>query len=272
MKNELAMRLLSRCRLTPRVARRQILALSSFEQGLFRPDLCSSAEPIRTPFEDSDIDEPVRWLSDPAGTFMYRTGKPMRSRGVIWNHTHPVPVGKDDSGKPYRFPHPERIFLNYWTSSFDGEWIRKTGIGKVQSFVTEMFQAAGADFGLLTSHADLDAKNYLVLHRGKTISKRYRGLDPALGVPGLYWMNLFSPRLAQWLGLERLPGELDIIKRFSSDGVLLQFGESPEECRSPEILHRQQRSIDLLGQQRFFDIHRPDRELEHPDWPPMSSE
>jgi hypothetical protein len=249
MKNELAMVLRSRRTLTQSVAREQITALSEFGDGLMRPDKCSEFEPIRTPFDPADISKPIQWLAKPHGEFFYRKGRPVYASGEMWNLTHSPTA---------RFPSP--LFTSKWTGSFDGKWVGRIGVEKVEAFVVEMFRVTGSDFGLLTSEIDLKAKNTIAT------SLSYKGLDPARGVPGLYWINFFSDAYADWLSLRELPRELAVLEKLAGGGVLLRFCESPDDCRGLEVLEKQRASMEWLGPQRFFDNRFPDRKLEAPDW------
>lgn len=249
MKNEIAMRFFSRRSLTESVAREQITALSDFSGGLMRPDKCSEVEPIKTPFEPDDISQPVQWLAKPHGEFFYRKGRPIHVGGAMWNLTRPAVA---------RFPSP--LFTNYWTGEFDGKWAVRVGIEKVEAFVLEIFQVTASDFAVLTSQIDLNTKNR------PADSYSYKGLDPAIGVPGLYWINFFSSAYAEWLGLRELPTELAVHEKLVGGGASLKFCVCPDDCRSLEVLQRQRAAIEWLGPQRFFDIRFPERKLEVPDW------
>jgi hypothetical protein len=249
MKNALEMVLLSRRSLTDVAARVQIKALSDFCGGLMRPEKCSEVDPIRTLFDPADISKPIEWLAQPFGEFFYQKGRPIHVSGQMWNL---------DRGPDSRFPSP--LFANYWTGQFDGRWAKKVGIEKIESFVSEMFRVTASDYSLLTSEVDLKAKNTAP----PIVS--YMGLDPATGVPGLYWINFFSDQYAKWLGLEELPKELAVREKLAGGGVLLKFCESPDDCRSLEVLQKQRTAIEWLGPQRFFDAHFPDRQQEVPDW------
>jgi hypothetical protein len=249
MKNELAMNMRSRRSLTDSLAREQITALSDFADGLMRPDKCSEFEPIRTPFDPADISKPIQWLAKPHGAFFYRKGRPVHITGEMWNLTH---------SSDARFPSP--LFINYWTGRFDGKWANRVGIEKVKDFVLEMFRVTGSDFGFLTGEIDLNAKNQ------PAPNCSYKGLDPALGVPGLYWITFFSDEYANWLGLRELPKELAALKELAGGGVALEFCESPDDCRTLEVLQKQRAAIDWIGPQRFFDIRFPDRKLDTPNW------
>ena len=153
-----------------------------------------------------------------------------------------------------------RRFSNYWTGRFDGKWAVHVGIEKVEDFVSEMFRVTGSDFALLTTGADRKAKNQ------GPMSYSYLGHDLALGVPGLYWTNLFSDDLAGWLGLSTIPKELAALKRLACGGWLLKFCESPDHCRDIDVLQKQRAAIEWLGAEKFFDIRFPDRKLDTPAW------
>lgn len=235
--------------MTESVAKEQITALSDFADGLMRPDKCGEFEPIRTPFDPADISKPIQWLAKPHGRFFYRKGRPTCVSGQIWNHTHPPTA---------RFPSP--LFTNYWTGQFDGYWARRVGVEKIEGFAMEMFRVTGSDFGFLTSEIDLNAKNQPAPRCS------YKGLDPATGVPGLYWINLFSAEYADWLGLGHFPKELAALKHLFNGSVSLKFCDSPDQCRDLEVLQKQRVAIEWLGPEKFFDIRFPDRKAETPDW------
>lgn len=243
------MRLFSRRTLAESVAREQIAALSNFASGLMRPDKWGEFEPIRTPFDPSDISECVRRLAKTGGGFFYRKGRPVYASGGMWNLTRP-PTARFPAGP----------FTNYWTGQFDGKWANRVGIEKVEDFLSEMFRVTASDFGLLTSEVDLKAKNT------NATSLSYKGMDLVTGIPGLYWLNFFSDVLARWLGLSDFPKELAASKSLAGGGVSLKFCESPEHCRDLEVLQKQTVAIEWLGPEKFFNIRFPDRKADTPDW------
>ena len=256
MKNELEMTLSSRRSLTESVAVEQITALSEFAYGLMRPDKASEFEPIKTPFDPADLRSPVQWLAKPQGEFLYRQGRPIHLSGEMWNRSLPPT-------SPFASP----LFSNYWTGRFDGQWAIHVGIEKVEEFVSEMFRVTGSDFALLTTGVDRKAKNQ------GPMSHSYQGHDLAFGLPGLYWINLFSDDLAGWLGLSSIPKRLAALKRLACGGWSLKFCESSDHCRDVDVLLKQRAAIEWLGAEKFFDIRLPDRKLNTPDWdhPPFRS-
>ncbi len=115
------------------------------------------------------------------------------------------------------------IFQKQLEGRFDGKWAVRVGIQKVEEFVSEMFQVTRSDFGLLTTEIDRMAKNT------DAMSQSYQGQDLARGIPGLYWINLFSDGLADWLELSTIPMEVATLKRLVGGGWLLKFCESPDQ-------------------------------------------
>jgi hypothetical protein len=77
---------------------------------------------------------------------------------------------------------------------------------------------------------------------------------------------LFSDELADWLGLNDLPKNLGVLNSLAGGGVSLKFGESPDDCRSREVLRKQRVAIDWLGPQKFFDLRSPNRRLDSLNW------
>lgn len=235
------MTLSSRRSLTESVLVQQITALSEFAYGLMRPDKASEFEPIKTPFDPADLRSPVQWLAKPQGEFLYRQGRPIHLSGEMWNRSLPPT-------SPFASP----LFSNYWTGRFDGQWAIHVGIEKVEEFVSEMFRVTGSDFALLTTGVDRKAKNQ------GPMSHSYQGHDLALGLPGLYWINLFSDDLAGWLGLSSIPKRLAALKRLACGGWSLKFCESPDHCRDVDVL-LEQRAANRVARGRKVLRYRPSR-------------
>jgi hypothetical protein len=256
MKDRLVFALFSRHPLTETLTRLQIAALVNFDGGIACPDKWGEFEPLKRPFEAEDFSVPVGCLAKPGGTFFYRKGKPIQMSGEVWNLTHPPTA---------RFPSP--IFTNYWTGRFEARWVEKVGVPKVQECVRELFRTSGSDFGFLTTEADLKAKNT------SARSQSYQGMNLEDGVPGLYWLNLFSNGFANWLGLDAFPSQLAESAVLRGDLWSIAFSDTPEHCRDIDILQKQRAAIEWLGSDRFFDMRSPDRKLNSPDWkfnPPAS--
>ena len=170
---------------------------------------------------------------------MYKKGRPAYISGWIRNEMPGEVWVSEGPGKPSRLisRRAQPVFVNTWTSYFDGRWSKKLGMEKLRKFAVEMFLASGSEFGFLATSSDLDAKNYLITDQGLTRSMTYEGLDQEHGIPGLYWITIFGPLLVSWLRAEALGPGAGFVQQLDRGGVLLQFGEIPDDCRSPEVLH-----------------------------------
>lgn len=249
MNHRLVFALFSRQCLTESIAQQQMAALVSFDRGIMSPDKWGTFEPLKMPFNIENFSIPVECLAKPGGSFFYRKGKPIQISGEIWNLTHP-PMA--------RFPSP--LFANYWTGRFEGGWVEKVGIRTVEDCVYEMFRTSGSDFGFLTTEEDLKAKNTSARHYS------YQGMKLEKGLPGLYWLNLFGPGFASWLGVDTFPSQLAESTIERGDIWSFRFSATPERCRDIDILQRQRATIEWLGSDRFFDMRSPERELSSPEW------
>jgi len=266
MKNSLIMELYSQEPLGPANAEAQILALSMFEEGLFRPEKCDVHEPVRERFNPEDVAEPVRWLSQPGGQFTFRRNKPTRVQGYISNLQYREISARNNKGGPWvsikpRFPEP--VFLTRWVVWLDSA-VAREDTAVLGRFLVRMFQVSMSEYGFLTTEEDHRKKNFQVTQDGSSTLERYVGTNPADGVPGLYWMNLFGPSYADWLGREKLRLAPGIHQSLPDGSEFIKFGEVPVTCSSPEI-HKQQRDVRIaLGEEKFFDIENPERRVQSP--------
>jgi hypothetical protein len=247
--NELKVCLFSRRVLARDVAHEQLTFLSEFEGGLLRPDKWDIYEPIKRAFDNGQIALAADELSKPHGTFLFKKGRPRVMEGSAWNLTHPPTA---------RFPGP--LFSTRWFTSFSGRWATRIALQTLERFATEMLVLTQADFGFVTTTADLKAKNTDSTHLS------YQGFDLGKGLPGLYWLNFFSEELANWLRITELPSEIAHCDLLTNGRVCLRFCTSPDACREPDVLNRQKMAIQSMGVQRFFDINRLDDQLESYPW------
>ena len=267
MKRKLVMELYSREPLDPVNTEAQITALSTFEGGLFKPEKCDVNEPVRERFDAKDIHEPVRWLSQPGGRFKFRKSKPPRIEGYISNLRFRE-IRTSDSKKgpwiPVKSRFPEPAFLTRWVVWLDAAAATRLGTAVLKRFLIKMFRVSMSEYGFLTTEEDHRKKNFKVTVEGASTVECYVGTDPAMGVPGIYWMNLFGPTYAAWLGKEKLERATGIHESLPEGSLFVQFGGVPETCSSPEIVRQQRDVIAALGEEKFFNIDDPERYIQTP--------
>src|SRR5277367_2289628 len=46
--------------------------ISNYENGFLKPDLCDAYEPIREKFDERNLRNPIRWLSQPGSAFYFK--------------------------------------------------------------------------------------------------------------------------------------------------------------------------------------------------------
>ena len=262
MKNTIIMELYSAEEVTPESARLQIHALSNFNEGIFRPEQCDTAEPLRERFDPSDISEPIRWLTQLGADFKFKRLKPRRIEGYISNRHFAQTWTKETKRGPWvhTVPKvPEPLFLTSWTIWFDWDYLRTVGSNTLQRFAVEMFLVSRSEYGFMTSESDHKSKNFLIrgLPSGAT-SSMFVGTNPQYGIPGLYWLNLYGPQYAAWLGpqIAAVPGA---VKPIGNGSISIQFGDSPEGAETQDVLTREREAVTLLGWEKFFDVRQPER-------------
>lgn len=252
-----------------KAALEQIQALADFEGGLFQPVKCDVGEPLREKFDPNDLKEPVRWLDQPSGRFSFKRLKPFRVEGYISDRRYPKMWTQNYEGGPRvlvvpKFPEPR--FTTHWVVWLDEKLLESKGPDLLKKFLIEMFMVSKSEYGFLTAEEDYKSKNFLVLDNGKTVTSKFVGTDPEWGIPGLYWCNVFGSVYTEWLNpkLANIPAKRESL---SNGSTLVQFGESPATCKTSEIINLQQRAMNILGRNKFFDLRYPERKVETPFHP-----
>lgn len=132
-------------------------------------------------------------------------------------------------------------------------------------FVRKFAAAACAEFAPWHAHGEMtkewDAKN-MELERGA----RAIGGDISRYLPGLYWLNFFGAPYCDLIGKERLLSAPANETVEVDAGVLVCLEEKPETWDSPEYKATENRVLDHLGREYFFDRNNMDRNTKAPDF------
>jgi hypothetical protein len=125
-----------------------------------------------------------------------------------------------------------------------------------------------ADFGRLSLEAEWVAKN---------VKQQYLmpdgGINPWMvfatnlvkGMPGIYWSTYLSEVFCDWLGREKVAGTPWPYVQRLEGGYLLRRSDDPERWALEAGLD--DRVLDYLGRDKFFDINDPKREIHVPGIP-----
>ncbi len=96
------------------------------------------------------------------------------------------------------------------------------------------------------------------------------GLDLSRSLPGLYWLNLFGGPYVELIGRSRLlatpAGRVEEV----GVGVVVSLSEGPWSWRTPEYRDTEQRVLDHLGRDLFYDRAAVDRVTRAPSLTPQN--
>lgn len=209
-----------------------------FDTGpaVFRPVRYDRYEPMRTPYDPDNLDEPTGYLASGCGAgSIGLKGKRHRFQAILaWNKTC-VTDWYFQMARAY-FTGPEQV---------------ETWIG----FVAGLCGRFPVIYGVAYDGDDKDAKHKFF---GKD---QYSEFTEMLGVkidhclPPMGWMTVFGRALVDHFGRETLTGlpsyrAVDL----GNGGLLLVAGANPFEPGQAERLARDEAAMDILGRDYFFDL------------------
>lgn len=148
--------------------------ISTYDNGFFKPDKCDANEPIKEIFNEFDLANPSRWLSQPGGAFYFKKSKGSKIEGVIDNHRF-RPFW--ENGKLMIPKVPEPKYLGEIKLFFDGKHIEEKGTEYWKEYIQELCKVAKAKTGLLLT-LDESPINYKVKEHEIFITN---SLNDALG-------------------------------------------------------------------------------------------
>jgi hypothetical protein len=128
----------------------------------------------------------------------------------------------------------------------------------------EMFETLckmlGPEYGEVCMLEEHRRKNVLTENGG------YQGIggDIARYLPGIYWLNFFGEVYCDFIRREKLLSAPAYDVREVGNGVLVRMSEKPEEWNTASYKKREQRFLDHVGREYFFDRDNPDKPTESP--------
>lgn len=240
----------SRILLNYRIGRELMLFLSTYEDGFLTPEKCDVYEPIRHKFNPHDFSEVLTWFNR------------LNNMGITFKRSKPIryELSVEDYSKT---PRNIKSELNY---SLDLKVTKLKSEEFVIDFFKKLFAILKADFGFLTLSKDYDLKNHLVVEEEGYIKESYVGQTlEKEGLPGLYWVNIFSKSYVEWFGKSKFDKLKCWRKEELPDGsILVQFCEKPEDSLSESTLKSQEIVKKILGNDVFFDIHKLNKHIKIP--------
>jgi len=258
MKNFLTMEIYGESLIDESRAEKMILALSQFGDHWFMPERYDVKEPVAEVFDLAAVQAAVKWLAQPGGGFKFLRTKPFRVEGYIRDRRYRPIWTVDEGGKriPVVRKFPEPHFKTQWVVWMAKEVIKIIGVEATVDFFKAMFTAAQAEYGFLTTESDHKSKNFVTVMTETGSISKFVGTEPDHGIPGLYWCNIFGKKYVRWMGNQILKAPADTML-LDNGAVMVRFSESPEGCETPEALQGQDRTMELIGREKFFDIKNP---------------
>jgi hypothetical protein len=141
-------RFLSKTKLNNAFAEKVIRFICNYDNGFLKPDKCDAHEPIREIFNEQNLNNPIRWLSQPGGAFYFKKIKGFKIEGVIENCRF-APIW--DEGKLLEPVVTESIYKGEVRLFFDEKVIKIKGVQYWTNLIKDIYDVANASLGLLTT-------------------------------------------------------------------------------------------------------------------------
>jgi hypothetical protein len=246
-------------------ADRLLRFLAEYDSGFYCPERCDVYEPIREIFDPDDLSDPIRWLSQPSGEVKVKKMKPFRYEGFVENKR--VSHFWVDSVNPPEPIDRDRIFVTEWCIWLKTNILKLKSLEEIKQFFINLYLVSEGDYGFLTMEKDHENKNYLITEDKTGTSMRFVGTNLEQCLPGVYWANIFGPLYVDMFGEEKFSTIPCFSKEKLSDGSY--FVQSAEDIRyfeNPEMKNYVKDIIKHLGRKAFFDIRKPGRRCQVPDY------
>ncbi len=209
------------------------------------PEKLDNREPERFVFDAGNLTKLFQlWTSD-IGYVSLKRRKPYLSWMTVWMWTQ-------ESGR-----------FNEISSGFDERFFSKQDkVAGLLSCGRSLYNWGSVVHGYICHEEDWDAKNYFGVPTevtgGRLASTGGTRLED--GLPGIHWANLFGPLYVDFFGREKLRTAPAHYKEELPDGgILLLTAPNPLDYGRQEVRALEERTIDHLGRQAFFEKPCPQK-------------
>jgi hypothetical protein len=114
-------------------------------------------------------------------------------------------------------------------------------------------------YGFIALDQEYETKNSFGPGRGVGGANLHRGL------PGIYWANFFGPEYAEWLGKERFTSiDVHRLEELPHGGWMVITRPDLLIWADPSIRENEQRIMNHLGRDAFFEMEYPDKPISIP--------
>lgn len=115
------------------------------------------------------------------------------------------------------------------------------------------------DYGHVCRSDEYDQKN--MRHEGVVEAI---GVDDSRYLPGVYWANFLGEVYCGFMGRDKLLSAPAYEVRGVGSGILVRMSEKPQEWHNPGYKEREQRFLDHVGREYFFERDNPDKPTKSP--------
>lgn len=219
--------------------------IDALMSGLFTASRFSRAEPVRQPLAGDGRAEAIALLTGAdgakSGSVFLAGSKPVMTFTVDWR--------KDQTCM--------------WCAEFDAKLADTPAhCATLSKALAALFSRFPAQFAAVAPSADWDARHWLVEEfddGGESTTKV--GLDLNGHLPGIFWWTLFGREACAFFGRKTLLSApvAEVIDLGTAGGVALRADPCPQRLAGGALSPTELVLRDLLGQDYFFDIQKPQR-------------
>lgn len=148
-----------------------------------------------------------------------------------------------------------RISIGVYRKSVEGIISARWSLVAIESLCSSLSPA----YARICSNDETNAKNMCFDHGVCAI-----GAGDASYLRGLYWANFFGGAYCDLIGRDKLLSAPAHEAKEVGTGVLILLSEKPEEWNTPEYKNREQRFLDHVGREYFFERDNPDKPTKSP--------
>ena len=222
------------------------------EDDFVLPEKLDNREPERFAFQADKPDKLYElWTSD-IGTLNLKRRKPFPTWMIVRQWAR------------------EYSRFNEIMSGFDERYFAsESNVDKLLSCAMRLYSWGGMAHGFICHEQDWDARNYFGLPTrvagGKITSTG--GLWLQDGLPGIYWANFFGLVYVRFFGEQKfhtLPAHH--VQQLPDGGFLVLTAPTPLDYARPQVREHEERIIDHLGREAFFEKAHPEKECRVPQF------
>ncbi len=155
----------------------------------------------------------------------------------------------------------EAKVFNEIVSGFDERYFKKAdNVAKLLSCAKRLYNWGRINHGYICHEENWISKNSYgkIVEDARGRPSAGGGTNLQEGLPGIYWANFFGPVYVEFFGREKFDTAPAYYKEELPDGgFLILTSESPLDYGKPKVRELEEKIIDCLGREAFFEKAHP---------------